>query len=161
MRRLVLTALSLAFLAGCQHATTEFTDEQRAAVADTVGQLADAFFEDFRALDFEGAMAPFKPGIVWAENGVMGTNIDSLSTAWGGFFASIQEVTSGDWAEVHIDVLGPDAAVFTATFDWAGVDTTGAEVGGSGVWTTVWERTPDGWRVVQGHESYLPPPESM
>ncbi len=105
-------------------------------------------------------MAPYASEIVWAENGVLGANRDSLATAWAGFFAAIQEVTSGDWDEVHIKVLGPAAAVFTASFDWAGIDTTGAELGGRGVWTTVWERTADGWKIVQGHESYLPPPES-
>ncbi len=161
MRRLALAVVALAFLAACQPATTELTEEQSAAVADTVRQLADAFFDDFRAGDVDGAFAPFSSEIVWAENGVLAANRDSLVTVWSGFFASIQEVTSGDWGEVHVTVLGPGAAVFNASFDWAGVDTTGAELGGSGVWTTVWQRTVDGWKIVQGHESYLPPPESM
>jgi ketosteroid isomerase-like protein len=123
--------------------------------------LADTYFEDFRALDFDRLVAPFASEVVWAENGVIGANRDSLDTAWSGFFASMQEVTSGDWGEVHIKVLGPAAAVFTASFDWAGVDTAGVHLGVAGVWTTVWERTAEGWKIVQGHESFLPPPASM
>ncbi len=162
MRRLAPAVLALAFMAtACQPAATELTEEQKAAIADTVRQMADTFFEDFRRLDTDGAMVPFRSITAWGENGVLGANRDSIITAWSGFFASLQEVTRGGWNEVHVNVLGPAAAVFTASFDWAGVDTTGAEVGGSGVWTTVWERTAEGWVVVQGHESYLPPPESM
>ena len=161
MRRIVLAVFAVAVLAACQPATSELTEEQKAAIADTVRQLADTFFEDFRFLDFVPAMAPYAPELVWAESGVLGANRDSLANAWGGIFASIQEVTSGEWGEVHIKVLGPAAAVFTASFDWAGVDTAGAELGGSGVWTAIWERTEQGWKIVQGHESYLPPPDSM
>lgn len=160
MRRLVLAAMTLAFLAACQPATTEFTEEQRAAVADEVRQLADAFFEDFRTLDFEGAMAPWGSRIVWAENGVMSANADSLTDAWRGVFASVERVTSGEWGEIQIDVLGPDGAVFTGSFDWTGVDTAGATVGAAGVWTTVWVRTAEGWKIVQGHESFMPAPEA-
>ncbi|NIM49961.1 MAG: DUF3225 domain-containing protein [Gemmatimonadales bacterium] len=159
MRRMILP-LMLLVAAACQPATTELTEEQRAAIADTVRQLADTFFEDFRALDFDRAMAPWASELVWAENGVLGANRDSLDTVWRGMFASIQEVTSGDWGEVHVKVLGPDAAVFSATFDWAGVDTSGAQIGTAGVWTTVWLRTDEGWKIVHGHESF-PPGESM
>ena len=160
MRRLGFVALSLAFLAACQPAETEFTEEQRAAVADEVRQLADGFFEDFRTLDFDGAMAPWASRIVWAEKGVLSSNADSLTTAWRGVFASVERVTSGDWGDVEIAVLGPNAAVFTASFDWTGVDTAGANVGASGVWTTVWERTAEGWKIVQGHESFTPAAET-
>lgn len=55
-------------------------------------------------------------------------------------------------------VLGPDAAVFTASFDWTGVDTSGAQAEVAGVWTTIWSRTDEGWKFVHGHESLLPPP---
>jgi len=161
MLRLAVAAVALLLLAACQPAATEFTEEQRAAVADTIRQLADTFFEDFRTLDIDRAVAPFASDVVWAENGVLGANRDSLETAWSGVFASIREVTSGEWGEVHVKVLGPDAAAYTASFDWVGVDSTGAQLGGSGVWTTIWQRTAEGWKIVQGHESYLPPPDSM
>ena len=76
MRRLTIAAVTLAFLVACQPATTEFTEEQRAAVAQTVEQLADAFLEDFRTLDFDGAVAPWGSEIIWAENGVLASNSD-------------------------------------------------------------------------------------
>ncbi len=156
MHRTIIPALAFCVAAvACQPATTELTEEQKAAIADTVSQLADTFFEDFRALDFDRMMAPYGSEVVWAENGALGTNRDSLVTAWSGLIAAIQEVTSGDWGEVHVKVLGPDAAVFTATFDWAGVDSSGAQVGNPGVWTTVWLRTDEGWKIVHGHESYV------
>jgi ketosteroid isomerase-like protein len=162
MRRIALAAFALIVLAACQPATTEFTDAERAAIRDTVTQLADAVFATFRALDVDGFMAPYGSEVIWSENGVLGANRDSLVGAWSGVFAGIQEVTSGDWGEVHVDVLGPDAAVFTAAFDWTGVDTSEAEVEVAGVWTTIWARTDEGWKIIHGHESLLPlPPDSI
>ena len=162
MRRIVLAAFALTVLAACQPATTEFTDAERAAIRDTVTQLADVVFEAFRALEVDRFMAPYGSEFIWAENGVLGTNRDSLVGAWSGVFAGIQEVTSGDWGEVHVEVLGPDAAVFTAAFDWTGVDTSGVETEVAGVWTTIWTRTDEGWKIIHGHESLLPlPPDSL
>jgi ketosteroid isomerase-like protein len=162
MRRIVLSAFALIVLAACQPTVTELTDAERAAIRDTVTQLADDVFDTFKALDVDGFMTPYGPEFIWAENGVLGTNRDSLVGAWSGVFAGIQEVTSGEWGEAHVDVLGPDAAVFTATFGWTGVDTSGAEMEVTGVWTTIWARTNEGWKIIHGHESMPPlPPDSM
>ena len=160
MRRMILPLMLFVSVA-CQPATVELTEEQTAAIADTVRQQADAFFDAFRAIDVDRGMAPFGSELVWAENGVLGANRDSLVTAWRGIFAAMRQVTSGDWGEVYIKVLGPDAAVFTGSFDWTGVDTTGAPMGATGVWTTVWVRTTEGWKVAHGHESYTPRVEPM
>jgi hypothetical protein len=40
MRRLTLSVLSLAFLAACQPTTAELTEEQKAAITDSVTQLS-------------------------------------------------------------------------------------------------------------------------
>ena len=160
MRRIVLAAFTLIVLAACQPTTTEFTEEQKAAIADTVRQLADAFLVDMKALNLDGAMAAYAPEFVWAENGVLGARSDSILSAWRDAFASVREA-SGDWGEVHIKVLSPAAVVFTASFNWAVVDTAGVATGSNGVWTTVWERTVEGWKIVHGHESYQPTPEPM
>jgi len=157
----MILPLMLLVLVACQPAAVELTEEQTAAIADTVRQQADAFFDAFRVLDSDRAMAPFGSDLVWAENAVLGADRDSMVTAWRGIFAAMRQVTSGDWGEVHIKVLGPDAAVFSGTFDWAGVDTTGAPVGAAGVWTTVWVRTAEGWKVTHGHESFAPRVEPM
>ena len=158
MRRIVLAAFALGVLAACQPTATELTEVQKGAIADTVRQLADTYFADARALDFDGMMATYASELVWAENGALGANRDSLATAWRGFFAAIREVTSGNWGEVHVKVLSPTTAVYTASFDWVAVDTSGAATGSHGVWTAVWEQTAEGWKIVYGHESYVPLP---
>ena len=161
MRRVVLAPLTLIVLAACQPTTTELTDEQEAAIADTVRQLADTYVGDLRALNFDRMMASYASEIVVAENGVLGANRDSLLTAWRSGFASFREVTNADWREVHVKVLGPAAAVLTGSWTSAWVDTAGVALGARGVWTGVWERGTEGWKIVYSHESYLPTPESM
>jgi len=163
MRRMILPLML--FVVACRpptvEVTVELTDAEKAAIADTVRQQADAFYDAFRTLDFDRAMGAFGTDLVWAENAALGANRDSMVTAWRGYFDALREVTSGDWREVHIEVLGPDAAVFSGTFDWVGVDTTGAPAGSRGAWTAVWVRTAAGWKITHGHESWVPLPEPM
>ena len=159
MRRMILPLMLFALLA-CQPAEMELTDAERAAIRDTVTQLADEVFEAFRARDIDRFMAPYNSEFIWAENGVLSINRDSIASAWRDLFASWRDVTGGDWRDVHVGILGRDAAVFTATFDWTGVDSSGSQIGASGVWTTIWAPTDEGWKIILGHESFVMP-ESM
>ncbi len=156
MRRMILPLMLFTF-AACQPTTTELTADQRAAIRDTVTQLADEIVEAFRTRDIARYMAPHASEFVWVENGVIGTNRDSLEAAWGSLFATFQEITSVNWRDVYVDVLGPDAAVFTGSFDWTGVDTAGAQIAANGVWTTIWARRDEGWKIIHGHESFVTP----
>ena len=159
MRRMILPLMLFVFVA-CQPATMEFTYEQRAAIHDTVTQLADEIVEAFRARDIDRYMAPHASEFVFVENGVIGADRDSMMNAWGNLFATFQEITTVDWIDVYVDVLGPDAAVFTGSFDWTGVDTAGSQIAANGVWTTIWTRGDEGWKIIHGHESFAMP-ESM
>ena len=55
MRRLAVAALSLAFLAACQPATIELTEEQRAEIAAEVEALHAASWDAWRAADLDQA----------------------------------------------------------------------------------------------------------
>ena len=57
MRRLALTVLSLAFLAACQPATTELTEEQKAEIAAEVNAINAGFWDAWRATDFDQGMS--------------------------------------------------------------------------------------------------------
>jgi uncharacterized protein (TIGR02246 family) len=141
--------------AACKGAAPTLTEQQTAAIADTVRQAADAYMRDIRALDFERVNGAYSADLVWAENGVLAVNRDSLTTAWRQVFATWRTVTRGEWKDIRVRVLGPDAAVITAGFDLAAQDTAGAPIGTRGVWTAVYVRTDAGWKIAYAHESYV------
>ena len=95
--------------------------------------------------------------MVWAENGAITTEADSVLNAWRSMFGTFAEADCS-WGETYVQVLGPDAAVFSATFVNHVTDGEGAQTDFEGVWTGVFERTAEGFQVVYGHESYSASP---
>ena len=59
MPRLALAAVSLAFLAACQPATTELTEEQKAEIAAEVASVMDEFLDAWREADYDRALSFF------------------------------------------------------------------------------------------------------
>jgi hypothetical protein len=58
---------------------------------------------------------------------------------------------------MHIDVLGPDAAVLTATYRIPHLTPRGAPHIVGGAWTAVFQRRNGKWVIVQEHLSDFPP----
>ena len=66
------------------------------------------------------------------------------------------EVESFAWGDLHIQVLAPNIAVVTTTFDFAATDTTGGPIALTGTFSTVWLRTDGEWKIVNSAETYPP-----
>jgi ketosteroid isomerase-like protein len=83
---------------------------------------------------------------------------------WLAWMASNQPDTTLSWefSDVHVAVLGAEAASYTANFEVLSVRD-GEESTMTGSWTYVLRRTDQGWRVVQSNGkhnefSYYDPP---
>jgi ketosteroid isomerase-like protein len=60
----------------------------------------------------------------------------------------------------RIAVLAANAAVATEAWHGIVVDTSGRSMNLSGVYTAVWKRVPEGWRIVADNNSYpMPEPQ--
>jgi hypothetical protein len=155
MRRPALAALSLALLASCQPTGTQLADAQRAAIADTVRQLTDrvlALTEEADAwMDLFGGGPEFR----YVQNGVI-LSRDELAEEMATFVTACAE-QSWAWDDVHVVVLGADAAVVTAIYHGAFTDTVGQRFTfDRAVVTYVYARRDSVWKIVQAHE-YFPP----
>jgi uncharacterized protein (TIGR02246 family) len=155
MRRPALAALSLALLASCQPAGTRLTDAQRAAVADTVRQLTE------RVLDLTGDADAWMdlfatgPEFKYVQNGVI-LSRDDLAEEMETFLGVCAE-QSWAWDDMHVVVLGPEAAVVTAIYHGAFTDTAGQRfIFDRAVVTYVYSYRDGAWKIVQAHE-YFPP----
>jgi len=155
MRRPALAALSLGFLAACQPTTTELTDAQRAATADTVRRLTDLVLAQTGDADAWMDLFATGPEFKYVQNGVI-LSRDDLAEEMESFLGACAE-QSWAWDDVHVVVLGPDAAVVTAIYHGAFTDTSGQRFTfDRTVVTYVYSHGDGAWKIAHAHE-YFPP----
>jgi len=157
MRHLALAAMSVAFLAtACQPATTELTEEQKAAIADTVEAVVADCWDAWREVDLDRALSYFDSSAdYWfaLEGQVLGGYAEADSF-WRDSFASSSriDITVSDSRTLVLaaDVVAVlEQGVFSAT-DEDGTTTPEQEF----VLSWTWVRRDGEWKVMYGHESW-------
>ncbi len=154
MRRMVLPLLLLVGVA-CQPAMTDMTDEQRAAIRDTVEQIMDGLVDAARALDAVPVRAAYAENPVVVLNGVIIEDFDAQFELTKQFLGSLQ-VLDGSYDNLHLEVLAPDAVVVTRNDHLRWTDTTGTMGEWHSAWTGVFRLIDGEWKIVYAHES-IPP----
>lgn len=134
------------------------SDADRNAVEAGVRQATRDFVEAAKRLDTERVYSFFSssPGFAVADNGTFITSRDRFHEALAGYYKSFrsQEIQVED---TRIAALGPDKAVETLSGTFAPVDNSGNKAAPRTFnWTLVWVREPDGWKILHGHQSFLP-----
>jgi hypothetical protein len=135
------------------------TDRERDAIAATVERrLREA--TDLRAGgDVAARMLGIYPDsgrVVSATGGMVSTTRDSLAAAVGAFWENVGRNMRNPewrWGPMHVDVLGRDAAVVTATYRIPHLTPRGEPHVLGGAWTAVFVRRGGEWVVVQEHLS--------
>ncbi len=151
MRRHALAALSLAFLVtACQPATTELTEEQKAAIEEEVRQSADDLGDAWNARDFDQFRSFLADDLRWAISPVPFFTIEDMEPGLRAYMSGISETTSED--EMFVRVLGPDAAVVGLTSHETVVDVNGVSSSVRIAGTFVWARIDGVWKLVHGHQ---------
>jgi len=154
MRRLVLAVLSLAFLAACQAATTELTEEQKAEIAAEVNATLDAAWDAWPNLDQGMSYFDSSPDVGWGWSGDIRFGRDNIA-AW--FEPAIADF---DRYEFTVDqrrtvVLSEDVVCVTERGEFAAYDSTGSILGSGPLAATfVWVRRNGEWKIAAGHESF-------
>jgi hypothetical protein len=156
MRRFVLASFALTALAACQPAGTELTEEQEAAITDTIIAITDEALAALSALDVDRANAIYGRDFAYANNGVIQTDWVSIEAQDRALYGSLQSA-SGTWGEKHVRVLGHDAAVAVMAFSASFTDTTGVQTDMEGAVTYVFALLDVGWKIISAHVSELSP----
>ena len=145
MRRLAFAALSLAFLAtACQPATTELTEEQKAAIADTVNQLHASLTDALNARDADRFFASYSDDMLWGGAYGFGTRAVVEDAVRAGMESSTDAEWDISWYDTAVKVLGPDTAVFWGSYG-GGDERTHT--------TLVYARVDGEWKMVHAHAS--------
>ena len=156
MRRLAFVALSLAFLAtACQPATTELTEEQKAALADSVSAMHAEMWQPWLAADLDQGMPYFlnSPDVGWGWDGEIRYGYDNIDAWFRPNMAGVasQELTVADRRTV---VLAWDVVCVMEHGTIAATDTAGVTAPPMPfAMTTIWVRRDGEWKIRLGHES--------
>jgi len=156
LRIAVAGAAALA-LAACTK--PPLTDQQKAALADSVKQYAEGpFTATFEHPTVEKVMALYAPGddILVVDFGRIYAGRDAvtaLGRQWWGHPGMTAHFTQ---SSPHVAVLDRDAAVYTAMVTGALKDSAGVETPMNFAWTGVFVRVGGEWKLQVEHSS-LPP----
>lgn len=134
------------------------SDTDRAAVVAAIRQATQAFVNAAAQVDADKVFGFFSrnPGFAVANNGVFMTSPDQFHNALAGYYKGYKsdEIQISD---ARIAALSPTTAVETVIGTFAPVDNSGTKAAPRTFnWTFLWVREPDGWRILQGHQSFLP-----
>jgi len=111
-----------------------------------------------------------RPGAVERMNGLYATEAQVVSASGGSIIATRDSLQAGiakfwnnvgknmrdpvwRWGNVFVEPLGNDAATLTGSWSIPHIAPDGQPHTISGVWTAVFRRTGEGWKIVQEHLS--------
>ena len=158
---LVAALLAASACTGGQAPSSPLAAAERTAIADTIRTLVrDAY--DLSKGDVVRRFMSLYPAdgrVVSATAGRVSTTRDSLQASINAFWDGVGQYMvrpTWTWGDMHVDVLGRDAAVMTASYHVPHWTDVGRPHVIGGVWTSVWQRTPSGWRIVHEHLSDMP-----
>lgn len=134
------------------------SDADRAAVESSVRQATSDFVDAAERVDTERVFNFFSrnPGFAVADDGTYLTSRDQFHDAIAGFYKGLrsQDVQMRD---MRIVALGPDKAVATGAGTVVRTDSAGNKAAPrTFTWTFLWVREPEGWKILHGHESFVP-----
>ncbi|HSW31704.1 MAG TPA: AtzH-like domain-containing protein [Longimicrobiales bacterium] len=132
-----------------------FTDADKAAIADSIEAAMHSYDAAIKALDVGGVWAHYtaSPDFRFIENEAV-YSLEELRPVVEGL-RSLRSYEGG-FGEIHVNVLGREAALADAPFIDVFTDSAGVVARVRGTVTWVWIRTPEGWRITHGQAYAVP-----
>lgn len=164
--RLLKTLLAAALMTGCAAGGGELSPEQRRAIATEIdAKVRDAY--DLTKPGSEQRMIALYADtgrIVSASTGraiaSRDTVIEGIKLFWKYVGANMKQ-PKWTWTNTYVDVLSPNAAVFTGTYRVPHLTPRGEPHEIAGAMTLVFQKRGQKWGVVQEHLSDAPPAMAM
>ena len=119
-------------------------------------EVQQAAEEHLNAKDAETALSYYTEDAAIVSNGYLYPSFQEFAEHVREFYASLRKVDTATWEDVDIRVINPDTAIYTAKFRWRSTDTRGETLNLQGVWTAVYVRDQDSWKIKMRHESFTP-----
>ncbi len=145
MRRSILLAVAFSIAAvACQPASTEFTEEQKAAIADSVTQLSAEMQSAFDNKD----AAHFTYFSDWSASSVAGNRSLEASRSFIRESIWANQTQTAELGETRTLVLSPDAVVVERAQVNIVTDSTGETREYDALLSELWVREDTGWKAL-------------
>ena len=137
-------------------------ERQRTATADTLKAMISSAYDLSKPGDAVGRLMSLYPDtgvIVSASGGRVTTTRADLEAGVRAFWDNVgrnMRNPKWTWSDMRVDVLGPEAAVVTATYRVPHLTPAGAPHVIAGAWTAAFARRDGRWVIVQEHLSDVP-----
>lgn len=81
-------------------------------------------------------------------------SFEALAEDVRAYYDILKEVNLAVWDEMRIKVISKDTVVVTAKFHYSFTDTNNEKTNLQGVWTALYVRRNEGWKIFMRHESF-------
>jgi len=154
MRHFVLAAFAFTTIAACQPATTELSEEQKAAIAEEVRQVATDYQNAWRAQENMAEYMSYSSdwaGAPWPGSESLREMCISSQAVWDQ--TDYETLISPEW---EVLVLGPEAAAVKGTVVSAVTDTSGMIRERTEQLSMVFVRTDGQWKAIVAKSHVTP-----
>ena len=156
MRRFVFAASALTILGACQPATTQLTEEQKAAITDTVNVLMAEYWDAERAADYDRARGYIhdSPEMIHAcPKGRLFHPFEMFDSRSRQVWVAMDRQAISI-AESRITALAPHLVSVIRRGTYTVTDTSGVTLPEAAfAFTALWARQDSEWRMLQMHRS--------
>jgi len=167
-RRTLSIALAIAALVSCGRSDQPaMSDARRAAIADTLKTMIVSAYDLTKPGDAVARLMSLYPdsgAIISASGGRVTTSRRELEEEIRAFWDNVgknMRDPKWTWGEMHVDVMSPNSAVVTSTYQVPHLTPRGEPHVIAGAWTAAFERRGGRWLIVQEHLSDLPAAQTM
>lgn len=125
-------------------------------VARIKTEIKQAAIDHLNTKDAETALSHFAEDIIAVSNERLFPSLKELAEDVRAYYEILEEVNCAAWEDIHISVINSDAAVFTAKFRYSFTSKDNERTDLHGVWTALYIRDRDSWKIHVRHESFSP-----
>ena len=123
-------------------------------IAQIKTEVKQAAIDHLHAKDAQTALSHFTDDVIAVSNTQLFPNLEALAEDVKAYYNILKEVNRAVWDEMHINVINKDTAVLTAKFFYSFTDTNDEKTDLQGVWTAVYVRRDECWKICVRNESF-------
>jgi ketosteroid isomerase-like protein len=117
-------------------------------------EIKRAALDHLHAKDAKEALDHFTNDVVAVSNEKLFPSFQALAEDVKAYYEILKEVRYADWDDIHIQMIDENAATFTAKFRYDFTTTDNEKVDLKGIWTALYVRENDDWKIRLRHESF-------
>jgi hypothetical protein len=127
------------------------SQEEVLGIQDEIRQAA---LDHLHARSADEALGHYCGDVIAVSNDRLFPSLAALEKDVREYYDGLRQVDHASFGEMHIQVLDRGSACITAAFRYAFTNVTGEKTDLAGVWTALYVREDETWRIRMRHESF-------